>query len=342
MNQDVLNVAYHCTDNYIRITGTSIVSVFENNKDFKEINVYIIDHGFTDETKKKCMEMADRYGRHIYFIPLPDLNKEYDLGLVSIKKKWMFDSYSRLFLDKLLPESVERVVYLDGDILVLKSLKKLWNLDLKGKCCAAALDCVGKPYYDLFGMSEKSRYCNSGVMLIDLDQWRKQYIDARVKQYVRSHNGYVFFMEQTVFNAVLQDEIVYLPAKYNVSSLMQTLSYEDLVRMRKPKSFYSEKEIRMALDAPVIVHMTGFFYVINRAWNKVTNHPEQQRFLEYSKKLEWPGEILQDDKRDGKTKLQDYVIHHMPKKVLIPLVSYLYNNWRIRKIFREAKKVNRL
>lgn len=78
MNQDVLNVAYHCTDNYIRITGTSIVSVFENNKDFKEINVYIIDHGFTDETKKKCMEMADRYGRHIYFIPLPDLNKEYD------------------------------------------------------------------------------------------------------------------------------------------------------------------------------------------------------------------------------------------------------------------------
>ena len=109
--------------------------------------------------------------------------------------------------------------------------------------------------------------------------------------------------------------------------------------MRRPKSFYSEKEVKEALENPVIVHMTGFFYVINRAWNKVTNHPEQHRFLEYSKKLEWPGEILQDDNRGTKTRIEDYVIHHLPKRILIPLVSYLYNNWRIRNISRQAKKI---
>ena len=276
-----MNIAYHCTDNYARITATSIVSVFENNKEMDEINVYIIENGFTQETKEKFNDLADRYGRLIFMIPLPDLKQEYGLDLVSIKKKWMFDSYSRLYLDRLLPEKKKRVIYLDGDILVLGSLKKLWETDLNGKCCAACLDCVSEPYYKLFNISKESRYCNSGLILIDLNAWKEKQIGEKVRQCVQKNNGYVFFMEQTVFNMVLQDEIFYLPAKYNVSSLEQVFSYNDLIKLRNPLHFYSEKDVKEAMDKPVVVHMTGFFYVINRAWNEVTNHPERERFEEY-------------------------------------------------------------
>lgn len=337
-----MNIVYHLTDNYARVSGTSIVSVFENNKHVDEINVYLIENGFTDETKKKFKELANRYGRQIYFIPLPDLNGEgYDLGLVSIKKKWMFDSYSRLFLDRLLPKAVERVIYLDGDVLILKPLDELWNLELEGKCCAACMDCVSKSYYSLFGIDEKNRYCNSGVILIDLDIWRKKKISDKVTKYVKKNNGYVFFMEQTVFNVVLQDETKYLPFEYNVSSLVQVMSYKDLMKLREPLHFYDETEVKKAMEDPIIVHMTGFFYVINRAWNEVTNHPDKNHFIEYSKFLEWDGDILQKDNRDWKTRVKDIVIHILPRPILLSIVSYIYNNWRVRNIARISKKIEK-
>ena len=260
-----MNVAYHLTDNYAKISGTSIVSLFENNKDIDEINVYLIENGFSQNTKDKFTELADKYGRKIYFIPLPDFNGEdYNLGLVSIKKKWMFDSYSRLFLDKLLPADVDRVIYLDGDVLILGSLKKLWEMDLNDKCCAACLDCVSEPYFKLFGIDISNRYCNSGLILMDLKAWRKKKIGEKVKNYVKENNGYVFFMEQTVFNVVLQDEIAYLPFIYNVSSLVQVLSYDDLMKLRKPLHFYNKSEVEEAQKNPIVIHMTGFFYVIGK------------------------------------------------------------------------------
>lgn len=336
-----MNVAYHLTDNYAKISGTSIVSLFENNKDIDEINVYLIENGFTQKTKDKFTELANKYGRKIYFIPMPNLNgDDFNLGLVSIKKKWMFDSYSRLFLDRLLPEDVERIIYLDGDTLVLGSLKKLWEMNLDGNCCAACLDCVSEPYYKLFGINTKNRYCNSGLILIDLMAWRKKEIGNKVKLYVQKNNGYVFFMEQTVFNAVLQNEMVYLPFKYNVSSLVQVLSYDDLMKLRKPLHFYTEKEVEKAKKNPIVIHMTGFFYVINRAWNEVTNHPDKERFIEYCKKYDWGVGILDKDKRNFKTKAKDWIVHALPKPMMIWIISCLYNNWRVKNISRISKKIN--
>ncbi len=337
-----MNVAYHLTDNYAKISGTSIVSLFENNKNVDEINVYLIENGFTQKTKDRFTRLADKYGRKIFFIPIPDLNGEgYDLGLVSIKKKWMFDSYSRLFLDRLLPEDIDRVIYLDGDVLVLGSLKELWEIDLKGKCCAACMDCVSEPYYRLFKISTENRYCNSGLILMDLKAWKKKKIGEKVKRHVQKNNGYVFFMEQTVFNVVLQNEIVYLPFKYNVSTLVQVLSYKDLMKLRKPLHFYSSKEVDAAKKNPTIVHMTGFFYVINRAWNEVTNHPDKERFVEYCRKFDWGVSILDKDNRSVRTRIKDALVHGVPKCVMITIVSQLYNNIRVKNIARISRRVER-
>ncbi len=336
-----MNIAYHCTDNYARITATSVVSLFENNKDAVEINIYMIEHGFTEETKQKFRALADKYKRNMYFIPLPDFNGDhYNLGLVSIKKNWMFDSYSRLFLDRLLPEETERVIYLDGDILVLGSLKKIWELDLKGKCCAACMDCISAPYYELFGLEKNNRYCNSGLILMDLKEWRDQHIGDQVKEYVRSRNGYVFFMEQTVFNYVLQGKIKYLPAQYNISSLIQMFSFEELIKLRKPIYFYSEDKLERAKKNPIIIHMTGSFFVINRAWNENTNHPAQKIYIKYTEMLEWGGSILQQDRRNMQTRVMDWVIHSLPRPILIFVVTKIYNNMRVKNIVYQRKKID--
>lgn len=330
-----MNIVYHCTDNYAFITGTSITSIFENNKDIDEINIYIIENGFHEETKKKYERIAEKYGRKIFFIPMPDIKKKYGLELTSIKKKWLFDSYSRLFLDTILPP-MKRVLYLDGDTLILHSLKKLWEIDLGDNYCAAALDCLGESYYDLFDI-DNGKYCNSGVILFDLEKWKEKGIGNKVKEFVNGKNGYVFFMEQSVFNIVLQGHIKYLPAIYNTSSLMQMFTPKQLWKMRKPKFFYSEEKINNAVKNPTIIHMTGLFYVINKPWNKVTNYPNSELFWEYFKLMNWGKNEIQEDNRDIKTKAVDFLIHACPKKILIPVISWVYNGLRVKKIRNQAK-----
>lgn len=332
-----MNIVYHASDSFAKVTGTSIVSIFENNKDADDITIYIIEKKFTDVNKKKMKELADKYARKIEFIPMPDINEIENLGLKKIKEKWIFDSYCRLFLDKLLPESVDKVLYLDGDVLNTSSLKELWGMDLEGSCAAAVIDCLGEKYYQLLGLSKEARYCNSGVILFDLAKWRKQEMDEKVRKYVHDNHGYVFFMEQTVFNAVMQGKIKILHPKYNTYSMMQILSYEDLMRLRKVERYYSEKEIEEAIEKPVLVHMTSSFLVVNRPWCEITNHPMQDEYKKYADLTPWD-EPLSVDCRDGKKRFTDFVVQHASKTLVISFASFLYNTIRVKQIGAEIKR----
>ena len=70
-----MNIVYHASDSFAKVTGTSIVSIFENNKDIDEINVYVIEKNFTEDNKKKMEQLADKYNRRIIFISMPDINR---------------------------------------------------------------------------------------------------------------------------------------------------------------------------------------------------------------------------------------------------------------------------
>ena len=330
-----MNIVYHASDSFAKVTGTSIVSIFENNKDVDEINVYIIEKKFSKENKQKMSKLADKYGRKIIFISMPDINQTEDLQLKKIKEKWMFDSYCRLFLDKLLPETVDKVLYLDGDVLNTGSLNKLWNIDMDGLCAAAVIDCIGEKYYDVLGLSKEAKYCNSGVILFNLIEWRNQKMDNKVREYVHANNGYVFFMEQTVFNAVMQGKIKILHPKYNTYSMLQTLSYEELMKLRKVERYYSKKQIQEALKSPVLVHMTSSFWIVNRPWNKVTNHPMKDEYKKYALLTPW-SDPIEEDRRNLRKKAIDWFVQHLPKEIVINIAGTLYNGRRVNQIKKKS------
>ena len=142
-----MNVAYHSSNSYCPVLGTSIVSLLENNKSFDSIRIFVIEEKISEQNKDKLKAMVDSYGREIVFIPMPDVNKTQNLGLKAVRSDWIFNSYCRLFLDQILPEDVDRVLYLDSDVLILGDLQELWNIDLEGKCVAGVIDCLSEKYY---------------------------------------------------------------------------------------------------------------------------------------------------------------------------------------------------
>ena len=118
-----------------------------------------------------------------------------------------------ILLAHVLPVSVERVLYLDADLLVLDDIGPLWRTPLAGRVLAAAPDQAvlrcgashGVKGCARWGVPPGAPYLNAGVMLMDLAQWRARDVTARVRAYMQETGDRVEFLHQEGVNAVLWD-----------------------------------------------------------------------------------------------------------------------------------------
>ena len=62
----VLNVTYHCSDLFAPVLASSLASLFENNRSFDEIHVYIFEYPMNSDNKTKLNSLADKYGRNLH------------------------------------------------------------------------------------------------------------------------------------------------------------------------------------------------------------------------------------------------------------------------------------
>ena len=167
-----MNILYALNDKFVPQTATSILSLCENNKDIDEINFYIISYQITNKNKKELVKMVKKYKRTISFIEIDDLNKYIDFEFDTTG--WPQITLARLLMDKLLPDSIDRILYLDGDTIVRGTLIELWNTNLDNEILAASIEptisCERKKVLNL----ENYPYCNAGVLLVNLNKWREK------------------------------------------------------------------------------------------------------------------------------------------------------------------------
>ena len=76
------------------------------------------------------------------------------------------------------------MLYLDGDIVVKKSIRELWNLEFHGKIIGALMDAFSKPYRSNIDLEPDDIMFNSGVMLIDLEKWRRNDIEKKLLKFI--------------------------------------------------------------------------------------------------------------------------------------------------------------
>ncbi len=288
-----MEIVYHSSNSFVMVLASSIVSLLENNKECSEINIYIITSNITEENKIKLNQLVKKYEKQLIFLPMPDITKKY---FENIKYKYRItDAYSRLYLGSILPKNLNKVIYLDADTLVLQPLEKLWNQDINNYYFAGVMECLSKKYYEIFNLQNDSYYCNSGMLLINLQKWRQDKLEDKIIKYIRDNEGYTFFYEQTVLNVVCANKILLLPQEYNVQTNVLVLSYKNNIRLRWPYNWYSEKNIDYAKNNIVIAHLTTFF-LCNRPHEKASTHPLKKVFLKYKMLTPWKDEEEQDVK----------------------------------------------
>ena len=131
-HSSVAHIVYASDDKFAEILGVSLVSLFENSKDMDEIVVYILDSGITDDNKQKLLSVYKTYKRSdIIFIPGKNISEKLSMNVAVVQGS--LSQYARLFVSSDLPKELNRVLYLDCDIVVKESIRELWNLDLHGR-----------------------------------------------------------------------------------------------------------------------------------------------------------------------------------------------------------------
>ncbi|KAF9066984.1 glycosyltransferase family 8 protein [Rhodocollybia butyracea] len=256
------------------------------------ITFYIVDCGTSPDDKQQLREIlppSRAQNVTIIFLPLLADSLGRELGPI----------WSKLDLAEILP--VERVLYLDADILVRSSIEALWVTDLQGQSIAAAPD-VGHPMgHDQNG--DRKLYFNAGVLLLDVSRMRSQ--SAELKQVGRMMKDSKF-RDQDALNVFYADQWTRLSLTWNAQGLGTYARYpssdRDLLRLLDPT---------MDTPNPAVVHFTGpvhpsleevlSLYVqppTAKPWGYLgaPGHPFQAQWWEVVERTAWKGKKAQGKK----------------------------------------------
>lgn len=277
-----MNIIYSSDNNYARHVGIAITSLYDHNQDMEELTVFLIDDGISQENHRKLDAVAEKYGRKIQYISFAPYKKQ-----LTLNNKWELpiSAYARLFVAEMVPETVERLLYLDCDTVICDSLADLWETDMEGKTIAAVEDvasCVFMPETD---SPEPYRYFCSGVILIDLKKWRAMDAQKKMLDYLDSRKGVVRHHDQTILNGVFWNDCHILHPRYDALTPTFIMPYENLKAYFKLwDRYYSKQEIRESVKKPAIVHYTSSN--IGRPWEN-SAHPKAKIYQKYWKDSAW-------------------------------------------------------
>lgn len=212
MMADKMNVVYITDENYAMPTCISAFSLICNQNPATQIEIYFIVNDISMQSKEKFMSLETGNAK-IHCIEVRD-DKYTEMEKSCMAHNSIHVSRTAMFkfdLPQMLGD-VEKVLYLDGDTLVLKDLSELYNTSLEGFYVAAADDEIEKIRH-VSPLFTANGYFNSGVMLLNLSKMREESVTEKLVDY-RAH-GTNFFMDQDALNAVLGGKKLTLPLQYN-------------------------------------------------------------------------------------------------------------------------------
>jgi lipopolysaccharide biosynthesis glycosyltransferase len=227
--------------------ATTLRSIAETNRSAWPFQVYILSDGFSENTKRKVIDSLPKGSSSFRWLPADLAGFEGFSTLQHISTA----TYARLLISSKLPDRVDRVLYLDADILVLDDLAPIWEVDLEGAVLGAVVDerlsthiKIGNT--SLAGLPRVRNYFNAGVLLIDLARWRAERIAEKALGYLERcpHSPY---SDQDALNVACDGLWKKLDPRWNY--------YQ--IDLQKPISDLS------AAQRPGIVHFQGW----SKPWN---------------------------------------------------------------------------
>jgi lipopolysaccharide biosynthesis glycosyltransferase len=273
---ETMHVASCVDKKYLQHLGVLLTSLLENKACPGSIAYHVVHDDLDDADKKSFAEIEKKYHAAVIFHDASALAEQYTqvVRYGHVSRAGLY----RLSIPEILPPEVKKVLYLDCDIVINGDIFDLWSTNVDGYVAAAVEDAVPFSRHRSLMMPEKSLYFNSGVLLINMEEWRSFGATAKVFKFMVDFPERRVYNDQDGLNAILHSRWLRLPPKYNQQSALHYLPRKRLV--------YAKEEHAEALSTPAIIHYTGV--VGNtKPWRYVDVHPLKKSYYKYLRLSAW-------------------------------------------------------
>jgi lipopolysaccharide biosynthesis glycosyltransferase len=255
---------------YLQPLEVLIVSLFENKTCLNNVVYHIVHDELSDSDKEPFANIEKKYHATVVFHNIAHLYHKYEH--IVANERYPYAALHRLLISEIFPPEFKKVLYLDCDIIINGDISGLWNIDINNYVVAAVEDAVPFSRHPVLMMPEKRLYFNSGVLLINLEKWTHLGITDKTLKFMMNFPESCPYSDQDALNAILYNDWLRLPPKYNQQSALHYLPGKRLV--------YSKTEYAEALKCPVIIHYTGVIKN-TKPWHYIDVHPLKKYYYKY-------------------------------------------------------------
>ncbi len=331
--EKAINVLYLSDNNYAVFLGVSIVSLFENNKSIPALCVYVIDDAIAVENKKKLLSIAQKYKRQLIFLDISE-------GIRKLKElhvplyRGSYTTYLKLFTFALLPDYVHRILFIDTDTVVVGDVSGILQIEMDGNPVSAVMDNLCAPDKKCLGYSEKDLWFNMGVMLVDVDMWKRMDCEQIMIDTMKKRCAYVA-VDQNLLNIGLRGHISILSPAYNMTQHHQVYSYEAFLKLFPQESFYSENVMEEAKQHPIVYHFERF--IGESPWHKDNVTFYSDEFDKYLAMTPWKDYEKKPANASMVLKVEKVLYKLLPHDLFLYIYAVAMNMY-VKKLNKELEK----
>lgn len=241
------------TDNTYAIpTAVAIQSLIDRWAGAKPLRIYVIVHEVCDDYRERLKQFCSE-AVHLELIDSDwkseNLSCYYDKGSYVTATSML-----KFCIPRLLPQD-DKILYLDGDILVQKDLSPLTEYDISDYYVGAIEDLAAEKSIKLHDIVGVKRYFNSGILLLNAKRFRDEDLEKTMFEIGREHPEYMC-RDQSVFNKGFQEQVLWLSPEWNL--MMYNLRHANYSMLLVNTFYGTEYESLKDMERQAnIIHLTN-------------------------------------------------------------------------------------
>lgn len=264
-----MNLVCTIDKNYIEQCVVTLISVLENTNE--QPNIFIVHNNIQKDEIELIKISLLKYKCNIHFITISDKI----LNGAPVSHHITVATYFRILLPEILPLEIEKVIFIDCDIIVKENLGELFKIDISKYSHAAVIN----PFTDSYSVKKRLdikqeyEYFNAGVLLINIKFWRNYSVTEKALNYLKENFNKIEFWDQDVLNFLFQGMWLELDPKWNVQFFFF---------FNENQKYYPKINFQEIQANPCIIHYTGGGKC--KPWHYYSLHPKSDEYIFYKSK----------------------------------------------------------
>lgn len=280
--KEVIPIFYAVDNNYIDVLAVSIKSLVKNSSKENIYNIIILNNGLNEQSKK-YLKTFETENIQVCFEDINDkISKIKDELELRLRDYYSNSIFYRLFIPGIFKE-FEKAIYLDCDTIVRTDIAKLFKTNIQNYELAVIQDEVARSnsqlrrYVKIAVGIDSKKYFNSGVLLMNLRNLRKNHIEEKFIYLLKTYNLDTIAPDQDYLNILCKGKVKYLNESWDAMpdyTKIENVNDINLIHFNMFRKPWHYKNVKFEDEFWKYAKQTKYY---DRLQDELKNYTEKQK-----------------------------------------------------------------